>query len=1217
MASKTPPKSTKKTPRTKPQQQKKKPEAPVLPQEQPLTVVGIGASAGGLKALQAFFEALPDKPGLAFVVITHLHPEYESHLPEILQNYTEMKVEQITRKVPVEADHVYVIPPDRRLLIADHKLDVRKFDEPRGLRTPVDLFFRSLADAHASTVGIILSGSGTDGAVGIKSIKEKGGLLMCQQPEEAEYDGMPRAAIATGIVDAVMPVKELAETLVKYAQRPAPLPRDPEDLTPQQQEALQRILAHVHARTGHDFSQYKRTTVLRRVQRRMQLSGFDTLEAYLDYMRHNVNEANAMFNDILIGVTNFFRDAASWDALKRKVIPALFENKQEGDAIRVWTIGCSTGEEAYTLGILLLEHAATLDKRYQIQIFASDLDDHALMQAREGIYPAAIEADVSATRLEQFFNQQNNHYQVRRELRDIVLFTNHSVLRDPPFSKLDLISCRNLLIYLQREMHENILDIFHYALNPGGYLFLGGSESADSVKDLFQTMDKGHRIYKAKPWAGDNPHVPALPLKALAARKYDTYVPAHPIQRRFVTGMPPLEDQHMKSLETFGPPSVWVDDDYVILNVSETAGRFLYQPSGPVTNDLLKLVRPELQIELRSALFQAFDKGKAVLSQPVFVQFNGHPHRVLIAVRPDKRNADTNAEHGKKALVVFLEDESETSHDTPQSSDRRSQSHNDALVKQLEEEVQHLRERLQATVEEFNSSSEEMKASNEELQSINEEYRSTTEELETSKEELQSVNEELQTVNNELRSKFEEVSRAHSDLENLMNATQIATIFLDRDLKIKRYSPGMEQIFNIRATDRGRPISDLTHKLNYDNLVEDARLVLQKLVTIEHEATDQDGETLLIRLRPYRTVDDRIDGVVISFVDISDVKNAELTRKNYKSFYTLFHTSPIPTLLTRLKDNSILNVNQAFLDYMNLTQQDVVGQSVQSFVTLSKESLKLLREGNIRNNEMDIALPSGEKKTILISSQRIQIENGDALLLTLTDITERVDIERQNRTLNSERISAELNERRRIAQLLHDDLQQRIFAIKMHLERLEEGFKNHDAEAAKEDFAKLETWLVEAIAMTRRLSSDINPVSIVGSTLSEVILWLINDMKEQHQLETRFEENGIRPKLNSGVLEVLLKSMRELLFNVVKHSGTKEATIRLERKNKTAIQIVVRDHGKGFTGKSKNGAEHISGIANIRHQLGLFDCTLEFDSAPGNGTRAIIGVPLRKTESSS
>ena len=1181
-----------------------------------LTIVGIGASAGGLKALRSFFKALPDTTGMAFVVITHLHPEHESHLADILQGDTKMRVSQVTSKVDVKPDHVYVIPPNHQILMTDHQLDVQEFDEPRGLRTPVDHFFRSLAKAHHEIVGIILSGGGTDGSVGIKAIKEEGGLLMAQSPEEAEYDGMPRAAIATGIIDAVLPVSELAATLIKYARHPSVLPHDPDDLSAHQLETMQGILANVNARTGHDFRRYKRGTILRRIQRRMQLSGHESLEEYQNYMRQNSNEATAMFNDILIGVTNFFRDAKSWDLLAKTVIPALFADKHEGDSIRVWTIGCSTGEEAYTLGILLQEHAATLSERIPIQVFASDLDDRALAQAREGIYPSAIEADVSPARLEKFFTPHDSHYQVKRELRDIVLFTKHSVLRDPPFSKLDLISCRNLLIYLQRDVHEMVLDTFHYSLIPEGYLFLGSSESAESVKELFHAVDKSHRIYKAKPWAGKHPHVPTLPLKGMPAPSADAVIPLRGKQKRFVSGMPAIED-HLKALESFGPASIWVDEDYLILNISESAGRYLLYPGGPVTNDLLKVVRPELQMELRTALFQAFEKGKSIVSTPLSVDFNGKIERAVISVQPDPRNEELKGEHSRKALVNFMKDESRSGEELQESTKENPVQQGDEMMQQLEGEVHHLRSRLQATQEEFNSSNEEMKAANEELQSINEEYRSTMEELETSKEELQSVNEELQTVNNELRNSVEEISRAHSDLENLMDATQIATLFLDRDLKIKRYSPGVEQLFNIRSTDRGRPISDFTRKIGYQDLVDDARTVLETLTVIERESTSTDNGSMLIRLLPYRTLDKRVDGVVISFVDITEVKNVERIRQNYQSFYTLFHGSPVPTMLTRRDDNRIMDVNVAFLNYLVLGREAVIEHQVDEFnLGLDMESNESdFADKTMQNFETEWVLPSGERRSILTFVQPLHIQKTEAILYTFVDITERVKAELEIRRLNVERKTIEHQERQRIAQILHDDLQQRLFAIKIHLQ---EALQDESRQSANMDLAKPVEWLAEAITMTRQLGADLSPLSLREGKLEEGILSLASQMKDLYGLEVELMDTDFEHQFDEALLITLLHSVRELLFNIVKHSGTLKATVTLEQVNRDWVHIRVRDEGKGFDSKAilseKNRGR---GLRSLQQDLKLFGGHLEVESGENGGTRIIISIPIRNSESRS
>jgi two-component system CheB/CheR fusion protein len=1123
----------------------------------------------------------------------------------------------VTSKLNVEPDHVDVIPPNHHILMADHKLDVQEFSEPRGLRSPVDHFFRSLAMAHHEIVGIILSGSGTDGAVGIKAIKEEGGLLMVQSPEEAEYDGMPRAAIATGIIDVILPVSELASTLMRYAQHPGVLPRDPDHLTPQQQETMQRILAQVNARTGYDFRQYKRTTVLRRIQRRMQLNGQETLEEYQSYMRQNSNEATAMFNDILIGVTNFFRDAASWEALANMVIPALFAGKQDGDSVRVWTIGCSTGEEAYTVGMLLLEHAATLNERIQLQVFASDLDDRALAQAREGIYPSAIEADVSAARLEKFFTRHNNHYQVKRELRDIVLFTRHSILRDPPFSRLDLISCRNLLIYLQHEAHEAVLDTFHYALVPEGYLFLGGSESAEAMKELFHAVDKTHRIYRAKPWTGKYSHVPALPLKGSISRSDDAVLTPRVNDKRLVPGLPAIED-HLKALESYGPPSIWVDEDYLILNISKSAGRFLMYPGGPVTNHLLNVVRPELQVELRSALYQAFEKGRSIVSSPLSVSFDGSMEQVVIAVRPDKQNADPDRGHSRRALVVFMEDESATSAYQGATEDKTVRQSGE-IVQQLEIEVLHLRARLQVSLEEFNSSNEEMKAANEELQSVNEEYRSTTEELETSKEELQSVNEELQTVNSELRSNVEEISRAHSDLENLMDATQIATLFLDRELRIKRYSPGMEKLFNIQPLDRGRPISDFTHKLGYQGLLDDARTVLVNQTVIERESTSSGDGSILIRMLPYRTLDKQIDGVVISFVDITEVKNAEHTRQNYESFYTLFHASPVPTMLTRQENGQIMNANVAFLDYLGLKRDGVIGHPAQEFnLGLDLESGESGLDGSVRNFEKELVLPSGEVRSILVSVQSVYIQSTNAVLYSFIDITERVKAEVEIHRLNIERNAIEQKERQRIAQLLHDDLQQRLFAIKMHLISLNDTFQKGNTPSEGIDLVKPVEWLGEAIAITRQLSVDLSPLDLREGGLTFAILSLCSQMKEQYGLDVELIENGFAIQFEDALQITLFQALRELLFNIVKHSGSLKATVTMEQVDQDWARIIVSDPGKGFNPRTVLDQKRRSrGLRSVQQELKLFGCRLEMDSAEQKGARMIINIPVRDWESES
>ncbi|HEX5838606.1 MAG TPA: CheR family methyltransferase [Anaerolineales bacterium] len=1239
------------SPRPTKQPRKIEAETPVEPssRKQDLTVVGIGASAGGLEALRTFFSALSPDTGMAFVVVTHLHPEHESHLAELLQKYTPMPAAQVTKLTRVKPDHIYVIPPNRTINMTDTHLDTAEFNEPRGRRTPIDIFFRSLASETREPIAIILSGGGTDGSVGVKDIKEVGGLIMVQQPEDAEYDSMPRAALSTGLADVVLPAGQLAVKLSEYGRHRPKLPHDAGQLSEADIETLQRILAQVHARTGHDFSQYKRSTILRRIERRMQLNGLGTLEAYLSYLRTNPDEAYALFNDILIGVTNFFRDRASWETLEKSVLPELFKNRGEDQTLRVWTIGCATGEEAYGLAILLFEEAERQSIYSQVQVFATDLDERSIADAREGLYPAAIEADVSPERLARFFVREGDYYRVKRELRDVVLFTSHNVMRDPPFSRQDLIACRNVLIYLQQDVQAKLFDIFHYSLQPGGYLFLGSSESVEHLPDLFDTLDKTHRIYQSKPWPGNQPHLPHLPLTfRRRPRPMEVDVPDRPRPRRHGEEFPTFGAQHEKALEIQGPPSVLIDANHMILHVSETAGRYLLQPRGAITGDILRLVRPELQMELRTSILKAFDKDRAIVSRPVLVQFNGHPHRVIVSIRPRNGSTGENRVPEKQALVLFLEHEVDEPIDLAGPEETASAGHaeQESLIVQLQSEIQHLREQLQVTIEEYDSSNEVMKAANEELQSINEEYRSATEELETSKEELQSLNEELQTVNNDLKNKLEEISEAHQELENLLGATEIGTLFLDRGLRIQRFTAGVSEVINILPSDRGRPIGHLTHRLQYDSFMEDAELVLRQLIPVEREVrVEQDG-WFLLRFRPFRTARDRIEGVVITFINITALKESEVqllqaketleervqertreldeanqkVRRTRDLFQALFNANPIPTALTRLRDNILLDVNTEFLSYFGIEREQVLGRSLEDLnlgLDLQPGSDEtfvewIKSEGRIRSMEIEIDHPSGEKRHILDSIQYLNLDNTNALISTFIDITERVRAEREIRSLASDLTAAEQEERNRISQILHDDLQQRIFAVKVHLTTLEEAVRKNDLQSVEIDFGQLQDMLADAVSITRSLSIDLSPAILQGDSLVDALNWLGLQMRDQYGLQVHVEANGVSTRFEDTLRILLFQTVREALFNVVKHADTTHATVRFHEAG-DQIRLQISDDGKGFD-VSMSTLEHSGsgGLSNLRHRLGLMGCTLQVTSLPGKGTEILIHIPVQE-----
>jgi two-component system CheB/CheR fusion protein len=821
-----------------------------------VTVVGIGSSAGGIDALRQFFSSVSPELGVAYVVIVHLAPDHESELAAILGRTTKMSVVEVgdSKAMKLTPNCVYVIAPDRKLEMTEDTIAAAPFADLRERRAAIDVFFRSLAVNHGDGFAIVLSGGGSDGSLGARAVKEAGGVVLVQDPQEAAHDAMPRAVIAAEVADVVLPVKEIAQRLAELVQNRrtlAPLIQPSAGATQAGDEAaLRRIFDLLRARTGHDFTRYKQPTILRRLARRMQLSHGSTFDNYLALLREQPQEVQALFDDLLISVTAFFRDAPTWEALRVHVIAPLVERSQGEESLRVWVPGCATGEEVYTLAILFREELARRDMACELVIFGSDVDQPALATAREGVYPLAIAADVSEPRLTRYFRAEGDHYRVTNEIRDAVVFAVHSVLRDPPFSKLHLISCRNLLIYLDRELQQQLQNVFRYGLRDDGYLLIGVSETADP--ELFEPVDKQNRIFRARARAAGPlvrlPQLPDVPYLQPAIERG---------RERSTRARRSAAEMHIETLEEVAPPSVLIDEHWNVEHLSEGAGRFLQPRGGPPARSLIDLVRPELVDELRAALHRAVELHEPTLSTFMPVRFNGHPRLVGSLVQP-RASAEGRAQ---QLLVMFLD----AGNAGEQEPIERGES-NDATVLALRDKLRIADQRLETMRQEHSLAYEDLRAANEELQSLNEEYRSTTEELETSKEELQSVNEELQTVNNELKMKLEEVSRANNDLENFMAATDIPMLFLDRSLCIKRYTAPLRQIFNVKKHDQGRPIGDLTHNILYGDLEKDAARVLSDLMPIEREVKTRDGEQLTLRIRPYRTTEDKIDGVVVTFV---------------------------------------------------------------------------------------------------------------------------------------------------------------------------------------------------------------------------------------------------------------------------------------------------------------------------------------------------------------
>ncbi len=1173
-----------------------------------LSVIGIGASAGGLSALQSFFQAMPADSGLCFVVIVHLSPEHESLLAELLQACTEMPVQQVQHQIKMQPNHVYVIPPGKRLEVSADFLDLADLEIPRGRRLQIDSFFRSLAEHHGDGAAIILSGSGSDGSVGIRSIKEKGGLILVQDPTEAEYDGMPRSAIATGLVDILAPVAKLAEQLVAAKQTKAglQLPQNEEELGEAAQNTLLQILSQLRMRTGHDFSGYKRSTLLRRIARRMQIAQVKTLSAYLQQLRNDVNETEALFRDLLINVTEFFRDPEAWAVLAETVIPKIFSDKNSENTVRIWAVGCATGEEVYSLAILLLEHAAKMGNAPRIQVFASDLGKLALDFAREGLYPEAISAMLSEERLNRFFTKHNSHYRVRQEVRELVIFTPHNLLQDPPFSKLDLISCRNLLIYLQRDLQERVFESFHYALRSDGYLFLGSAESADSITHLFRTIDKRHRIYQRIMLGSNSLVLPSLPLLPRVAPQQ--------AESPQVEGERQISNSktHLSILEEVAPPSLLVDAQYNILNLSETAGRYLQHPGGALTSDVLRLIRPELQPELRSALYQAFDLGKKSLSRAVPVRFNGSSHPVMIFVQPSANHTER-----RRALVIFLEDE-ETIPKNKFSDSEELNERGVERMRQMEAELHRAQNRFQGIREEYETTLEELRAANEELQSTNEEYKSTLEELETSKEELQSINEELQTVNQEMKNKVDELSHTNSDLQNLFAATEIATLFLNRELRIQRFTPRAARLFNLMPLDRGRPIAHLRSNLSYTELEADAQQVLATLTPIEREVESSDEHRwFLVSVRPYRTLEDHIDGVVITFVDVTKTKATALTLRNLQENLELaLEAAQMGTwdvdLATNiaqhdLRHDQIFGYRKGIVNWgPDIFRNHILPEDRETF---DQNFARALVSGML-NLEVRIRWPDGTIHWIYDRGRVYYDEAGvpQRMVGVTLDVTERK--EAQQAEIRQRLLRGQEAERATLAREIHDGPIQELVGLTFELTAHAHAL-NNSAQGAK--VHELSGRLGHIIGRLRHIMVSLRPPAVVDFGLVQALDHYVIEFQQHHpKLGLIFEAPDESLSLSEDITLMLYRIAQQALYNVVQHASAHNVTVALSTQDHY-VMLQVIDDGIGFIMPNEvvdlTRSQHM-GIVGMMERAETIGAFMEILSTPGEGTTVQVKLPV-------
>ncbi|MEI7896926.1 MAG: chemotaxis protein CheB [bacterium] len=899
-----------KTRKTKPEvhtvdEKSEKTDSPRFP------IVGIGASAGGLEALEQFFSNMTVDSGMAFVVIQHLDPNHVGIMPELLQRITQMRVFQATDRLKVKPNCVYVIPPNRSLSLLNGALHLFEPLELRGLRLPVDFFFRSLAnDQHDKSIGIILSGMGSDGSLGLKAIKEKNGIVLVQEPASAKFDGMPRSAIDAVIADIVAPASELPAKLIAYIKFIPLLKTEPE-IDDKNKSNLEKIIILLREQSGHDFSLYKKNTLFRRIERRKGVHQIDKINTYVRFLQENPKEVEILFKELLIGVTSFFRDTAVWNKLKESVIPDLINTLPDGHVLRAWVPGCSTGEEAYSLAIIFKEALEKLKKHKNmtLQIFATDLDKDAIEKARKGIFSSNITADVSSERINRFFTMEAEGFRVNASIREMVVFAPQNVIKDPPFTKLDLLTCRNMLIYMESDLQKKLMSLFNYCLNPGGIMLLGTAETLGNYKEGFKELDVKLKIFKRAA------SILSTELIDFPSAFYHnrTMVQEKKIMTKALDNIQTLTEQVL--LQRFAPVSVLINNNGDIVFMTGRIGKYLEPVAGKANMNIHSMARQGLRNELPGALRKAAQDFSPVLLHNVKIGTNGGTLLVDVTVQ----RLEAPDEIKGLIIILFSDVPAVLAHNLTAADDKKRNL--SSRQKELEIELQRSYEDLQSTREEMQTSQEELKSTNEELQSTNEELQSTNEELTTSKEEMQSLNEELQTVNAELQSKVSDFVRANDDMKNLLNSTEVATLFLDRELNIRRFTEQVAKIIKLRNTDIGRPFTELVTDLQYPEIGNHAFNVIKSLISSEAVISTTDGRWFTVRIMPYRTLDDHIDGVVMTFNDITLSKQAEDALKESDAKYrALFEKGPVAVAFNRLiydiagnaVDYNFLDANEMF-----------------------------------------------------------------------------------------------------------------------------------------------------------------------------------------------------------------------------------------------------------------------------------------------------------------
>jgi two-component system, chemotaxis family, CheB/CheR fusion protein len=1185
-------------------------------------VVAVGASAGGLEAVSQLLSHLPAESGIAVVLVQHLAPKHDSSLTMLLSRVSKIPVSEVVKATTVQANHVYVIPPGKDLVYDRRRLILKSRDENHGMHMPVDRFMESLArqEAHRG-IGVVLSGTGSDGALGLQAIKAAGGIAFAQSEDSAKYDGMPHAAIATGCTDFVLPPAQIARKLMQIARHPyvAHIGARPVEETVDP-EALQGILNLLRSSTGYDFTQYKTGTIIRRIRRRMTLQKSRNMVDYTKFLAHHPEEAAALQEDILIHVTGFFRDAPAFEILKKKVFPRILEAREPDSAVRIWVPGCATGEEVYSLAICLLECVNDEADGVTIQLFGTDVNELSLETARSGVYTSNQVKDVSPGRLKRFFVKLDRGYQIRKDIRERCVFAKQNVFQDPPFSRLDLISCRNVLIYLGAKLQDRVIPIFHYALKPTGLLLLGRAETITSHSGLFAPVDRSYRIYSRKPGTSRIAFERrSADQVAQVARNQSPAARADDVAIKLANAEAVLLAKH-------GPPAVLVNSDLEILQFSGRTSAFLDPAAGPASLSLVKMARESLVWEIRSAIQKSRKTGGAVRRAGIPIAANGHTRDAAVEVIPLPARSGE-----ERDFWVVFEDSAEP--DLPlvspvtaagnappgrHSSERRA-------IARMRRELEQTRARMDDIIRGQETTNEELQSANEEILSRNEELQSINEEMETAKEELQSSNEELTTLNDELEHRHSELSQLNSDLSNLFTSLEIPVLILGRDLRIRRFSPAAGTLLNLMSADIGRPVSDLRFSTTIPELGRDSAAVMNSGKRSEHQTLELDGSSYSLRIHPYRLGEGHIEGAVVALVNISALQRASDAIEDARRYAEAIIEAVQESLVVLDSGLRVLSANRSFYETFQATPRATVGNLIYDLgngqwnIPELHSLLDKVQSDDTPPSSLEVEhdFPLIGRKTILLRARQFRSPKGGMplILLSIQDETDRREAELA--ASNSGVMSARLmrvqdDERRRVARELHDSTAQSLAGLMMNMNQLSRMLQKSDPKILT-TLAESRALADESIREIRTISYLLHPPLLEEAGLASALRWFIDGFGNRSKIRVTLAIPAQMPRLVAATELALFRIAQEGLTNVHHHSGSRSAHVEV---TVTSSQVILQisDRGKGLPAdiwKPQGGISRTPGvgIASMRERVKELGGTLEFDSSR-RGTTLRATLPL-------